>query len=117
VGLPAIIQGVVFLSETTGAALENWGFGLALAAGGAFLLAGLLTPLASLLVAMLTVAVGADWFSPPHTNLFNAPLPAALVAIVAVALSLLGPGRLSFDCRLFGRREIIIPRVQDSPNL
>ena len=31
------------------------------------------------------------------------------LAIVSVALVLLGPGALSLDARLFGRREIIIP--------
>jgi len=35
---------------------------------------------------------------------------AALILIVdAAALALLGPGALSLDARLFGRREIIIP--------
>ena len=90
--------------------------GLLLAAAGAFLLAGLLTPLASLVVAILTIAVGETLLSPPRINLFNAPLPAAVVTVVAVAVSLLGPGWLSLDCRLFGRREIIIPRAPESPN-
>jgi hypothetical protein len=35
---------------------------------------------------------------------------AAVILIVdAAALTLLGPGALSLDARLFGRREIIIP--------
>jgi hypothetical protein len=34
----------------------------------------------------------------------------ALVLAVAAAVVPLGPGALSLDARLFGRREIIIPR-------
>jgi uncharacterized membrane protein YphA (DoxX/SURF4 family) len=31
------------------------------------------------------------------------------LAVISVALVLLGPGAVSLDARLFGRREIIIP--------
>lgn len=112
--MPAIIQGVLFFIGSTGAFVENWSAGLALAAAGAFLLAGLLTPLAALVVAILTIAVGEALLSPPQTNLFNAPLPITVVTVVAVAIALLGPGCVSLDCRLFGRREIIIPRAPES---
>lgn len=38
------------------------------------------------------------------------------LAIICVALVLLGPGAFSLDARLFGRREIIIPDPkQDQP--
>jgi hypothetical protein len=33
----------------------------------------------------------------------------ALSAVIALAVICLGPGALSLDARLFGRREIIIP--------
>jgi hypothetical protein len=36
-------------------------------------------------------------------------IPALFVLADAVALVLLGPGALSMDAHLFGRREIIIP--------
>jgi uncharacterized membrane protein YphA (DoxX/SURF4 family) len=32
------------------------------------------------------------------------------LAVVAVVIALLGPGAFSIDARLFGRREILIPR-------
>jgi hypothetical protein len=41
-------------------------------------------------------------------------LSAALVALIAAALVLLGPGALSLDARWFGRREIIIPPAAPS---
>jgi uncharacterized membrane protein YphA (DoxX/SURF4 family) len=42
------------------------------------------------------------------------PTPASSIAhlnlaIICIALALLGPGAFSLDARLFGRREIIIP--------
>jgi hypothetical protein len=41
-----------------------------------------------------------------------APIPADLFLVaVAAALVLLGPGALSIDARLFGRREIVVPRA------
>jgi uncharacterized membrane protein YphA (DoxX/SURF4 family) len=38
------------------------------------------------------------------------------VVAVAVALVLLGPGALSLDARLFGRREIIFPHERRPPS-
>ncbi|MBX3277660.1 MAG: hypothetical protein KF868_06615 [Acidobacteria bacterium] len=34
---------------------------------------------------------------------------------MAASIILLGPGALSLDCRLFGRREIVIPYDKHSP--
>jgi hypothetical protein len=37
-------------------------------------------------------------------------LTMVFIVVVVAAIILLGPGSLSLDARLFGRREIIIPR-------
>jgi hypothetical protein len=37
-------------------------------------------------------------------------LPGIQVVALAVVVALLGPGALSVDARLFGMREIVIPR-------
>jgi uncharacterized membrane protein YphA (DoxX/SURF4 family) len=109
VGTTSVIQGGAYLADHRNPAFETWGVGLIMAASGLFVLVGLLTPVASVLMALGVVGIALSWFSPPVLNLFNAPLPAVLMIAVACALVFLGPGTASVDRRLFGRREIIIP--------
>jgi uncharacterized membrane protein YphA (DoxX/SURF4 family) len=87
---------------------------LALTAG-ASLLAGFLTPIAGALVALGGVGNALSWFPPPSPNLFDSLLAVVLVVIVAAAIVFLGPGALSIDARLFGRREIVIPYAWRPP--
>jgi len=78
---------------------------------GALLLAGYLTRLAAL------VAIGAGlstmWalLPAPNVALFDTRTAAALAATIAAAVICIGPGAFSLDARLFGRREIIIPKT------
>jgi uncharacterized membrane protein YphA (DoxX/SURF4 family) len=73
---------------------------------GLLLILGLLTPVASALVGGsyvgLVFAAPTDPCHPSETAL-------TYMLVIAVAIALLGPGAFSFDSRLFGRREIIIP--------
>lgn len=82
---------------------------LGLTVAGAALLAGFMTPYASLLLALcIFIAI----FSPAPASLLNLLGPkhlAALLIIIAVAIAFLGPGAYSADGYLFGRREIVIP--------
>jgi uncharacterized membrane protein YphA (DoxX/SURF4 family) len=73
---------------------------------GVLLIAGLLTPLAS--VSVIACNLG---FAFAPTTIPCRPSGATLAQTIVVALSiaLLGPGAISLDSRLFGRREIIIP--------
>ena len=69
-------------------------------ASGALLVIGLLTPVAGMVVAAGAAAVAladAGW-----TNVS--------LVVLAAAVVLLGPGAISVDSRLFGRKTIIIPR-------
>jgi uncharacterized membrane protein YphA (DoxX/SURF4 family) len=110
-----LAEGALILIDRNGTELENWTAGLALIASGVFLLAGFLTPIAGTVMALTTLAVGVSWLQPPRTNLIGEPLPMALVIVIAAAVALLGPGSFSLDRRIFGRREIIIPRTPHPP--
>lgn len=66
---------------------------------GALLLFGFVTPLAAAMICLdaSRVAISTSRWTPLQ------------VIFVAAAIFLLGPGSISVDARLFGRREIIIP--------
>ena len=104
VGTAAMIKGGGYLDgpPSIGAAVV----GVVSLALGFALLVGFITPIASGLITLGAFAgcvsrLGAGGLE--NTGLF------AFVGIVAASLTLLGPGALSLDSRLFGRREIIIP--------
>jgi hypothetical protein len=65
--------------------------------------------MAAALVAVLAAAIWASIVPVPDPNLFASIPSLVLLAVVAVAVMLLGPGAFSLDARLFGLREIIIP--------
>jgi uncharacterized membrane protein YphA (DoxX/SURF4 family) len=115
VGITAVNQGVGYLSDDGNPTFEFWLVGLLNLGGGLSLLVGFLTPLAGTVVALATLGIVRSWFPLPAANLFTTPLPAILVVTMATAVALLGPGSLSADSRLFGRRQIIIPHGPRSP--
>ena len=91
-----------------------WVVGSLAIAVGAAIFVGLLTPVAS---AAATVGYLMTGVSPSLAAEANSHIGATVafnLAAISAALVLLGPGALSLDARLFGRREIIIPegRVQ-----
>ena len=65
------------------------------------LIAGLWTPLAGAVVALVAISEIFTTHDPPVGRL--------LAATIAGALTMLGPGRLSIDARLFGWRRIDVP--------
>jgi hypothetical protein len=68
------------------------------AVAGLFLLAGLWTPIAGSLVAVMGI-----WFAFTRAE---DPLASVLLATIGAALALVGPGAWSIDARLFGWKRI-----------
>lgn len=112
IGGTAFIQGVAYLGDRANSNPWAWMIGALAALCGVCLVVGFLTPVAGGLVGLVAAGIAFSWLPPAAPNLFNAILPTVLVIVIAAALVLLGPGALSIDARSFGRREIVIPRIQ-----
>ncbi len=66
---------------------------------------------------ILAVTITWFWF-PLHADVMRLGVPAAMMTIVvAIAIALLGPGSFSIDARLFGPREIVVPRGRRAKNV
>jgi hypothetical protein len=107
-GTSVLIQAGAYLAGRSDSASEAWIAGLLSAAAGISLLIGLVTPWAAALAGVLAGAARASVIPLPDTAL--AP-SVTLLAAIAIAVVLLGPGAYSLDARLFGLREIIIPKA------
>jgi len=83
-------------------------------ASGALLLTGYLTRLAAIVAVLAGVGSMCSWFAAPTVDVLETRLTAALATVIAAAVVCLGPGAFSLDARLFGRREIIIPKTPNN---
>lgn len=104
-----IIQSAAYFGDK-----HDLGFlGVALAAivsaVGFALLIGFLTRFVALAAAIVVAAGFFAWLPKSSVGPLVTPATAALATVIAVAVICLGPGALSLDARLFGRREIVIP--------
>jgi len=93
-----------------GSNFESQCLGAVLVAGGALVSLGLLTPYAAMAVAIAIAYRELGALPMPPSVLLKGSLPRGIVCVLGVSVSLLGPGLFSLDFRLFGRREIVIPR-------
>jgi len=108
VGAGAAAQGAVYLTHMTEPHALMWIAAVVGIVSGLALLAGFLTPASGAAAGLATlffVITG----TPSGTPVLIARLAASILAVDAVALVLLGPGALSMDARLYGRREIVVP--------
>jgi uncharacterized membrane protein YphA (DoxX/SURF4 family) len=103
----AMGQGVVCLANLSDLTLGGLVAGPLAIVSATALLIGLVTPAAGM---TLAVAMVLFWFPRPVDGLFLDAVASILVAANALAVAFLGPGAFSIDARLFGRREIFVPR-------
>jgi uncharacterized membrane protein YphA (DoxX/SURF4 family) len=80
------------------------------AIAGVTLIIGFLTPIASLFVCLIG-AVFTGLIPPTTLQLFNSTMSAFEFVVMSAVLVILGPGAISVDARLFGRREVAIRRA------
>jgi uncharacterized membrane protein YphA (DoxX/SURF4 family) len=116
-GVTAGMQGTFYFTGSGGSRAGAVGLGVLLAAAGCCILTGLLTRPAAALAGLVLGGTALAWLPLPENSLLDSRLAGILTACVAAALVLLGPGALSLDAKLFGRREIIIPPVSRRPGL
>jgi len=92
----------------------TWAVGAVAGLSGSLLLIGLMTPVAGALAALDIAGIALGWLPSPLAHRLGLGGNAVLPAIVAMAVALLGPGAISVDAALFGRREITIPPLRGS---
>jgi uncharacterized membrane protein YphA (DoxX/SURF4 family) len=116
VGAIPIIQGASCLARGGGRTNEFF-ICLLLAVCGACLLIGFLTPVVSVLAALVTLADVLSLLPAVAWSLLGGKLAPLELVVMAAAIALLGPGAFSLDAYLFGRHEIVIPPGSRPPKL
>lgn len=107
-GFSLIAQALPFLIEQDNLSVAVWISATLVIISGTLLLIGYLTPSAGSVAALSSIAL---WYlSASAASLFASLAVVVFEVAIAIALACLGPGSFSVDARLFGRREIIIPR-------
>ena len=115
VAVNAIICAIDALVGPNNHAISAWAVGLLVIAAGAAIFVGFLTPAASAAATVGYLMTGVSPSLMTEANNHISALTAFNLAAISAALVLLGPGAFSFDARLFGRREIIIPEGRVQP--
>lgn len=107
-GLSLIAEGVAYVQSPNRSLAVLGSASLAFISGG-LLLAGLMTSLVSVMVAIEGIGIALSWLPSPAQDLFNSNLAIINLIVLAITIGLLGPGAFSLDALMFGRREITIP--------
>jgi hypothetical protein len=94
--LRALVAFMLLTQATT--ASSGWLINAAAVASATILLLGLVTPIVAVAIGLISLVLG---FSNDDV---------VQMVVLTCAIALLGPGALSIDARLFGRREVLIPR-------
>jgi uncharacterized membrane protein YphA (DoxX/SURF4 family) len=111
VAITTILEGHCYLAENGHGFLVGKAVGIGFILSALALAVGFLTPLGSIVVSILVLGTATGWIATHAGCLFDTPLHTALTLVIAISVTILGPGAYSADARLFGRREIILPRL------
>lgn len=106
VGGAASSQAWLVITANDGAANTSVVIGLLALVSGLALVIGYMTPIASLLLSAGGLLLTVDSGVTGHLLLFQSGMARLEFIAMSVALILLGPGALSLDARLYGRREV-----------
>ena len=110
-GVVCLVQGRCFLVNADDA---SWLVGVASLALGGLFAVGLLTPVVAIIGMAVGLLVAFSVIPGCASALSQSSYTLLLVATTLVEVFLGGPGAYSIDARLFGPREIIIPRIDSS---
>ena len=109
----AAVQGAAYLTFAEEPATGTVVAALLALVSAIAVLVGFVTPLAALTAVICSVFLGTSGFPPAAPAMAVSGITPLFLTADAVSLVMLGPGALSVDARLFGRREVIIP--SDNP--
>lgn len=110
VGTTLALQGLAFFVQPTEAEAREWILGFLAFVGAVSFLLGLFTPVGAAITILGGMAAAFSLIRLPQWNLLEAKLTLIYLIAIAAGLFLLGPGAFSIDARIFGRREIVIPK-------
>jgi uncharacterized membrane protein YphA (DoxX/SURF4 family) len=108
-GMVLLVEGSFYIEEANPNP-PSWFIGLLALAAGILLLIGFLTPIVGAIVTAGAAGVGFSLLPACTTSLFDSKISLIFGLTMLVTIVGLGPGAFSVDARVFGRREIIIPR-------
>jgi uncharacterized membrane protein YphA (DoxX/SURF4 family) len=108
VGACAALEAAALLSEGHLSASAATAVAVSALVAGIFVIVGFLTPLASALLG--TQAALTLFASAPLLGLLDSRMAVLEFLVMAAVLAVLGPGAISIDARMFGRREVAIRR-------
>src|SRR5215468_3034182 len=108
-GAALIAQSFAYFGDKRELGFSGMALGAVVTAVGFSLLIGFLTRFVASAATIFGVVGIFSWLPGSGVGPLLNPTSAGLCAAIAAAVICLGPGALSLDARMFGRREIIIP--------
>lgn len=112
-GSVLVVQGITFYQQEQRLGPAVLTVIVVMALIGTLLCVGLLTRFATAVAAVGTMGSMFQRLPVPRSGLFETRSTVILALVIAAAIAAVGPGAFSIDARLFGRREVIIPKNRD----